>query len=112
MFEHIVKKRKTTKERKEKKNNKRDKIDQMRNYIVQINLIEKEKKILICSIILNVYALLDVSRVVDHHYYIDFEIERLVNDNLIVFINFIKLTRLVIVFDFNKKSIVIQQNDL
>ena len=110
MLEHIVKKRKATKEKKEKKN-KKDKIDQMKNYIVQINLIEK-KKIFVCSIILNAYALLDVSRVVDHYYYIDFEVERFVSDNLIVFINFIKLTRLVIVFNFNKKSIVIQQNDL
>ena len=84
----------------------------MRNYIVQINLIEKKKKIFVCLIILNVYTLFDVSRVVDHHYYIDFEIERLVNNNLIVFINFIKFTRLVIVFDFNEKSIVTQQNDL
>ena len=84
----------------------------MRNYIVQVNLIEKKKEIFVCSIILNVYALFNVSRVVDYHYYIDFEIERLVNDNLIIFINFIKFTRFVIVFDFNEKSIVTQQNDL
>ena len=109
---NICQETQNNKRKKEKKNNKKDKIDQIRNYIVQINLIEKEEKKFVCSIILNIYALFDVFRVVDHHYYIDFEIERFVNDNLIIFINFIKFIRFVIVFDFNEKSIVIQQNDL
>ena len=61
---------------------------------------------------INVYVLLDVFRIVDHHYYINFEVERLVSENLIVFDKLINFKRFVIVFDFNEKSMITQQNDL
>ena len=111
MLEHIVKKRKLTKERR-KKRNKKIKIDKFEFYDVQVNLIEKKEEIFVYSIMMNVYVLLDVSRTIDHHDYIDFEVERLVSENLIVFDKLINLKRFVIVFDFNEKSMITQQNDL
>ena len=61
---------------------------------------------------MDAYALLDVSRTINYHYYIDFEVERLVSGNLVVFDTLTNLKRSIIVFDFNRKSIVTQQDNL
>jgi hypothetical protein len=113
MFEH-VKKRKIA-QQKQKKKIKKIKINNNNNVVVNSNFVENLNEVFACSVIIdfvNVFVLFNVFRFNDHHYYIDFKIDRHLNEHKKIFTNLVKLNHFVTMINFNDKNIVSQQNTL
>ena len=81
-----------------------------KRFMLKKNVVEKKKIMFVCSIMISIYTFSKISK--NHHYYIDFEVDRHINDNKSDFFFLVKLNKSITIFDFNEKNVVINQNTL